>query len=169
MFAFILCVLLAIDPVHSRAQFSVQHVFVERVTGTVPIVRGTIDLPPGSFVPSHVSAQLDATHLHTDDPDRDASLSGSEWFDTKTYPTWTFESTKIVPATGGFTMTGTLTIHGVAQNETLAVTSLGTADHPHYRATCEIDRHAFGMETTHLDPVIGNSVDVILNIVTAIQ
>lgn len=168
MFAFILGVLLAIDPAHSSAQFAVEHIFVEHVTGTVPIVRGSIDLPVGSDVPANVSAQLDATRLHTDDSDRDAALTGGDWFDTKTYPTWTFQSTKIIPAPGGFTMTGNLTIHGVTQSETLAVASVGTAEHPHYHATCRIDRHAFGMKIVRMDPVIGNPVDVTLDI-TAIR
>lgn len=165
MLAFILGVVLAIDPAHSTALFSVEHVFVEHVTGTVPIVRGSIELPPGSMVPTNVSAQLDATRFHTDDSDRDAALTGGDWFDTKTYPTWTFQSTKITPTSGGgFTMIGNLTIHGVTQSETLAVTSVGTSEQPHYHATCKIDRHAFGMKIVQLDPVIGNPVDVTLDI-----
>ncbi len=164
MLPFILGVLLAIDPVHSTAQFSVEHVFVEHVTGTVPILRGSIDVPTGSQIPTSINAQLDATHLHTGDPDRDASLQSADWFDVKTYPTWSFESTKITPSPGGFTMTGTLTVHGVAQPETLSVTTSGTSDHPHYHATCRIDRHAFGMKINRMDAVIGNPVDVTLDI-----
>ncbi len=166
MLGFVLGVVLAIDPAHSTAQFSVTHVFVEHVSGTVPILRGSIDLPPGSTVPTSVTADLDAAHLHTDDPDRDASLTGQDWFDTKSYPTWTFASTKITPTAGGFTMTGVLTIHGVSQPESLLVTTDGTAEHPHYRATCNIDRHAFGMKTTPLDRAIGNPVDVTLDVTT---
>lgn len=164
MIAFVLGVLLAIDPARSSAQFAVEHIFVEHVTGTVPILRGTVDLPSRAQIPTSINAQLDATRLHTDDPDRDAALMSGDWFDTKTYPTWTFESTKITPAAGGFTMTGTLTIHGVAQPETLNVLTTGTAERPHYRATCSIDRHAFGMKINKLDAVIGNPVDVSLDI-----
>lgn len=169
MLAFILGVVLAIDPAHSTAQFSVEHVFVEHVNGTVPIVRGSIDLAQGSDVPTSVNAQLDATRLHTDESDRDAALTGGDWFDTKNYPTWTFQSTKITPAPGGFIMVGLLTIHGIAQSETLSVSSVGTAERPHYRAICKIDRHAFGMKIVQLDPVIGNPVDVTLDIFTAIR
>ena len=165
MFGFLFAVVLAIDPAHSTAQFSVTHVFVEHVIGTVPILHGNIDLPPGSTIPTSVTAQLDAAHLHTDDPDRDASLMSDDWFDTKTYPTWSFTSTKIVPATNGFTMNGMLSIHGVSQPETLTVITTGTAEHPHYRATCHIDRHAFGLKITKLDPAIGNPVDVTLDVV----
>lgn len=166
MLGVVLAIILAIDPTHSSAQFSVTHVFVEHVTGTVPILRGSIDVPPGSTVPTSVTAELDATQLHTDDPDRDGSLTSADWFDTKTYPTWTFASTKITQATDGFTMIGLLTIHGVSQPETLQVTTTGTAEHPHYRATCRVDRHAFGMKTTPLDPAIGNPADITLDIST---
>ena len=61
-------------------------------------------------------------------------------------------------------MDGLLTIHGVARNEHLDVTVAGTPAHPSYRATGTIDRHAFGMPVTRLDPVIGGSVDVILDV-----
>jgi polyisoprenoid-binding protein YceI len=164
MLSLILGVLLAIDPSHSSAQFSVEHVFVEHVTGTVPILRGTIDLPSGSLIPVRVNAALDASHLHTDDSDRDAALQSTDWFDTKTYPTWTFASTKITPTATGFTMDGTLTVHGVSQPETLNVSASGTNERPHYRATCRIDRHAFGMKINRMDAVIGNPVDVMLDI-----
>ena len=160
----ILGVLLAIDPGKSSATFSVSHIFVERVEGTVPIVTGTIDLPDGSTVPTRVEATLDPTRLHTDEPDRDAALRGSQWFDTERFPIWTFASTMIVTTAAGFTMEGILTIHGVSQLERLDVVTRGTRDRPTYRAIARIDRHAFGMEKTRLDPVIGNVVDVTLDI-----
>lgn len=155
----------AIDAQKSKAQFSVQHVYVERVVGTVPIAGGTVVLAGGSPLPLKVTAVLDATQIRTGDDDRDGVLQTPEWFDTKKYPTWTFASTKISPAGDqSFTMEGLLTIHGVTQSERLDVSIGGTPSHPVYHATAEIDRHAFGMATTRLDPVIGNQVDVTLDI-----
>lgn len=164
MIALLLGILLSIDPAHSSARFSVEHIFVEQVSGVVPILRGTVDLPAGTLVPTSVTAQLDATRLRTGDDDRDGVLQTADWFETKAFPTWTFASTKIVPAAKGFTMTGLLTIHGVAQSETLDVTVSGTPEHPHYHASAHVDRHAFGIKGNRLDPVIGNPVDVVLDI-----
>jgi polyisoprenoid-binding protein YceI len=164
MLHLLLGVVFAIDPAHSKAQFSVQHIFVERVTGTVPIVSGTIDVPSGSSIPTRVCAVLDPTRFHTDEPDRDAAMQTPQWFDTKRFPTWSFTSTNIVPNGKGFTLDGLLTIHGVTQPERLTVTIAGDAQHPVYHATGEIDRKAFGMSVTRLDPVIGNPVDVTLEI-----
>ncbi len=154
-----------IDPAHSKAQFSIQHIFVERVIGTVAVRSGSVAFASGSDVPTSVTAELDPSRIHTDEPDRDASLEGPDYFDVKAFPTWSFVSTRIVktgPQT--FEMDGTLTMHGVGNPEQFAVTIGGTSADPVYHATATIDRHAFGMKGTRLDPVIGNTADVTLDV-----
>jgi polyisoprenoid-binding protein YceI len=138
---------------------------VSRVTGTVPIVSGSVSLPPGDVIPVSVSAMLDATKLRTDEPDRDASLASSDYFDTKAFPAWTFVSTKITRSGArAFAMEGLLTMHGVTQPEHLDVTVSGDATLPVYHAVGHVDRRAFGMKGTRLDPVIGTIADVTLEI-----
>jgi polyisoprenoid-binding protein YceI len=155
----------AIDPAKSKAQFSIRHIFVEHVTGSVPIASGAVTLAPGSTIPAGVSAVLDATRISSGDPDRDGSLESPDYFDTKKFPTWTFASSKI-EATGpaSFVVDGTLTIHGVTQPERLEVSVSGTPARPQYHAVGSIDRHAFGMKGTRLDPAIGDQADVTLDI-----
>lgn len=164
MFGLLVGAILLIDPAQSTATFSVQHIFVDRVEGKVPIQRGTVTVPDGSFVPTHVSAVLDATKLKTDDDDRDGVLQTSDWFDTKSFPTWTFESTQITPTAEGFIMTGMLTIHGVTREEVLNVAASETRAGRLYHATGKVDRHAFGLKRTQLDPAIGSFVDITLDI-----
>jgi polyisoprenoid-binding protein YceI len=156
----------AIDAAKSSAQFSVAHIWVERVTGTVPILSGAVLLEPGAVVPQSVSAVLDATHITTGEPDRDRSLESADFFDAAKFPQWTFTSTRIAPTgPAAFEMDGDLTIHGVTQPQRLDVTVIGDPLHPGYRAKAKIDRHAFGMSQTRLDPTIGNTVDITLDIV----
>jgi len=156
----------AIDPAKSKAQFSIQHVFVEHVTGTIPIRSGVVDVPAGSVIPVRATAVLDATKFNTGDSDRDGSLTSQDYFDTKKFPTWTFTSTKITPTgPASFGMDGLLTMHGVTQPEHLDVTVRGDAGHPVYRALGHIDRRTWEMKGTRLDPVIGNVADVTLDIV----
>lgn len=155
----------AIDPAHSKAKFSVAHIWVERVAGTVPIVSGSVQLRAGSLIPTAAAAVLDATRIDTGEPDRDRSLESPDFFDVKRYPQWTFASTKIVPrSANAFEMEGDLTIHGVTQPERLDVTVSGSLDDPIFHATAHVDRHAFGMATTRLDPVIGSTADVTLDV-----
>jgi polyisoprenoid-binding protein YceI len=155
----------AIDPSKSTAQFSVSHIWVERVVGTVPIVSGSVTAAPNSSVPAAATAVLDPTRLKTDEPDRDDALRSPDFFDVKTYPTWTFTSTRVIPqGNNAFLLDGNLTIHGVTQPERLDVTVSGDAAHPIYHAVGHVDRHAFGMRRTRLDPTIGQVVDVTLDV-----
>lgn len=155
----------SIDVSTSKASFCVSHIWVERVCGTVPIESGTVTLAPASSLPSSVSATLDATRIASGEPDRDASLRSPDFFDTQRFPQWTFTSTKVLPrADGTFEVDGELTMHGVTHPEKLGVSVSGDATHRRYHATAEIDRHAFGMPVTRLDPTIGGTVDVTLDV-----
>jgi polyisoprenoid-binding protein YceI len=157
--------LLAIDTARSTAQFSVSHIWVQNVTGTIPIESGTVVLPRGSLIPIGVTATLDPGGVKTDSGDRDAALRSSDFFDAQRFPTWTFTSTKILArGQSAFEIDGNLTLHGVTQPERLEVTVGGDSEDPVYHATAEIDRHAFGMAITRLDPVIGSTVDVTLTV-----
>jgi polyisoprenoid-binding protein YceI len=156
----------SIDPTRLTAQFSIEHIFVEHVTGTVPIVSGSVTLEAGSLIPTSATALLDASKLLTGDPDRDASLGSADYFDTRKFPTWVFASTAIQPlGPAAFGTDGLLTIHGVTQPEHLDVSVHAQGDALVYHAVGHIDRHAFGMRGTRLDPVIGDAADVTLDIV----
>jgi polyisoprenoid-binding protein YceI len=155
----------AIDPALSHATFSVQHIWVQRVTGSVPMISGSVTLANESRVPTSVEAVLDATRVDTGEPDRDRSLESPDFFDAQRYPRWMFASTRIVPqGANAFEMDGDLTIHGVTQPERVKVTVGGSVADPVYHANTQIDRHAFRMATTRLDPAIGTTVDVTLDI-----
>ena len=53
----------AVDVAHSTATFTVSHVFVEHVSGTVPIVSGTVTLRPGSPIPVTIIAVLNPAKM----------------------------------------------------------------------------------------------------------
>lgn len=154
-----------IDVSRSEARFSVAHIWVDHVSGTIPIVSGTVALASGSLIPTSATAVLDATRISTGEPDRDKSLESSDFFDAGRFSHWTFTSTAIVAKDSrSFEMDGNLTMHGVTQREVLNVTASGTPDDPRYRATGEVDRHAFGMSVTRLDPTIGGMVEITLEV-----
>jgi polyisoprenoid-binding protein YceI len=135
------------------------------VTGSIPILSGSVEIPAGSTIPLGASATLDATKIDSGDRDRDRSLEGPDYFDAQRFPTWTFTSTRVVPGTAGaFGMDGTLTIHGVAQPVHLDVTVRGDAANPVYHAVGRVDRRGFGMKGTRLDAVIGTTADITLDV-----
>lgn len=154
-----------VDVARSHVSFSVTHLFVSHVSGSVPVLSACIVLPKDSALPSSVSATLDPTRVDTRDPDRNDSLQGPDWFDTKRFPTWSFASTSIVPNTGGaFTANGMLTVHGVAAPVTLDVKTMRGLPNPAYHAVGHVDRHVFGMKTTPIDGTIGSDVQLSLDL-----
>jgi polyisoprenoid-binding protein YceI len=155
-----------IDVSRSTAKFTIGHLWVEHVTGSVPILKGQVILGSDGLIPTRVSAVVDATKIDTNEPDRDRDLRSNDFFETDKYPMWTFTSTRIGPESStAFEMDGDLTIHGVTQPEHFSVSVTGTPARPAYHALTKIDRRVFGMAVTRLDSTIGDTADVTLDIV----
>ena len=155
----------AVDPAKSKVQFSVQHIFVERVVGTVPIASATLTLAGESPIPTAVNAVLDASKVVTGEPDRDGSLQSPDFFDTQEVSDVdVHQHEDRARGTDAFGCDGTLTVHGITAPEHLDVTIHGDAAHPVYHAVGRLDRRAFKMAVTRLDPVIGTTVDLVLDI-----
>jgi polyisoprenoid-binding protein YceI len=149
----------------SHANFSVQHLLIDRVNGSVPIVSAAITLGADGLTPTSVEATLNPARINTGDDDRDGNLTGSDWFDTKKFPLWTFKSNSVVAsADGTYAIAGMLTIHGVGVPVTLATSLVRKAPHPLYHATTTVDRHAFGMVVTRTDALVGNDVTISLDV-----
>jgi polyisoprenoid-binding protein YceI len=157
----------AVDVKASHATFAVQHALIERVTGSVPIVAANVTLSANGTTPVAVDATLDPAHINTGDGDRDGDLIGSDWFDTKKFPLWTFKSSRVTPnADGTFGIAGVLTVHGVGVPITLAGSLVHGEPHPAYHATATVDRHAFGMVVTRTDALVGNEITIVLDVQT---
>jgi len=156
----------AVDTAASKVGFSISHVFVEHVNGTIPIASGTAAFSGDSPIPSSVTMTLDATKVSTGDPDQTGCIQGPDYFDVKKFPTWTFASTKITPhGASSFGIDGTLTMHGVAQPEHFEVTIQNASGRQTYHVVGQIDRHVFGMKGSRLDPAIGGIADVTMDVV----
>ncbi len=153
-----------LDAAHSRAAFSVAHVYVSHVGGSVPVQSGSVVLAAGSAVPIRIEATLDPKRLHTDDPDRDDDLQGPDWFDTARCPTWTFASTSVTAGPDDtFVANGTLSVHGVSQPIALQGKTVRGLPNPVYHAVGHASRHAFGMRKTAMDGLIGDDVEITID------
>lgn len=158
----------ALDAARSHAKFSVAHIYVQHVTGSVPIAGGTVAFAPGSTLPAKIAATLDARRVDTGNADRDEDLQGPDWFETRKFPTWTFASTAIRAATNGaFAVDGLLTIHGVPQAVVLSATPAGANGRTAYHAVTTVNRRLFGMKVTPIDALLGTDVEIVLDVVLA--
>lgn len=159
----------SVDPVHSTAQFTARHFGIVPVIGTIPIVKASVQLNPGSQIPVAVSAVLDATKLDTHDDRRDSDLRSDHYFNVAVTPNIEFTSTKIEGTDPNqFTIAGNLTMRGQTHAIALNAKVVGSGKSPRgrsivaYAATATIDRTLWGMSYGPL--IVGNSVDLSLNV-----
>ncbi len=139
-----------IDPSHSEAGFTTRHAGIAKVRGSVAITEGTI-VVGDDLATSSVTAVLDPATIDTRDANRDGHLRSGDFFDTESFPTWTFVSTSVAAKGGDFVVTGDLTVHGVTRSVELDLEFNGTATDPFgnaragFSATTEISRKDFGL------------------------
>jgi polyisoprenoid-binding protein YceI len=110
-----------IDPAHSSVHFSVRHMMLSNVRGEFAKLTGTIKYDPDNPSNSSVEVTIDAASISTRDAQRDTHLKSADFLDVEKFPTLTLKSKKITPKSGGGTITGDLTIHGVTREVTLDV------------------------------------------------
>ena len=115
---------------HSEATFSVRHL-ITKVRGRFSEFAGTIAFDAAAPEQSTVRFTIQAASIDTNQKDRDAHLRSADFFETDTYKTITFESTKIVKQSADtYAVTGNFTVRDVTREITLPVTFLGTAKDP---------------------------------------
>ena len=157
-----------VDPVHSTAQFTARHFGIVPVIGTIPILRASVELDPGSQIPVAVSAELDASKVDTHNDHRDSDLRSAHYFNVTETPTIKFVSTKVTGTDPThFTIAGDFTMHGQTHPVTLSAQVVASGKTPRgrsivaYAATATIDRTQWGM--TYGPLVVGNNVDLSIN------
>jgi len=109
------------DPAHTNVHFSVRHMMISNVRGEFTSVKGTVLFDPNNLQASKVEAEIDASSIHTREPQRDAHLKSPDFLDIAKYPQITFRSTKIERDGEGFRIEGDLTIHGTTRPVVLQV------------------------------------------------
>jgi polyisoprenoid-binding protein YceI len=165
-----------IDPVHSVAEFKVKHMMISNVKGQFTSLQGALTLDETDVTRSRIEATIDATSIHTRDPQRDAHLKSPDFFDVERFPTLTFASKSIArDANGELALTGELTMHGVTRPVTFTVDGPSAAHKDPWgnvkigaSATTVIHRKDFGLtwnaalETGGL--LVGDDVTITLDI-----
>jgi polyisoprenoid-binding protein YceI len=140
-----------IDPSHSGASFTVRHMFT-KVRGRFTDLSGTIETEGNSFINGHVSVEINADSIDTNDAQRDGHLRTNDFFGTGDNPSITFRSTSVTPRSDNqFMIHGDLTIRGITRPVTLDAEYEGGGKTPFgtevasWSARTEIDRKDFDL------------------------
>lgn len=158
----------AIDPSHTNVLFRLAHLGYSGYMGRFNKIEGKIELDPKDLTKTSLDVTIDAASVDVNHEKLANEIKDKEVFDTATYPTITFKSTKLEQkdATHG-TVTGDLTFHGVTKPVTLDVTLNGVGNHPMnqkpmlgFSATGTIKRSDFGVSKWL--PMVGDQVQLII-------
>jgi polyisoprenoid-binding protein YceI len=155
------------DKAHSEVDFSILHMSLSKVHGRLGISGGQILWNEADVTKSTVNMTIDANSVDTGVPPRDTDIKSSSLFDTTQFPTATFQSTSVAKTANGLTVNGNLTLHGVTKPVVLQVEGpMGPVpgmDHkPHsgFSATTTISRTAFGIGSKYPTAVLGDDVQL---------
>ena len=170
-----------IDPNHSEADFSIKHLAISTVHGSMHGVTGTVHFDPADISKMSVEATIDVSTVDTGVAARDTHLKSADFFETAKFPSMSFKSTSVVKAGDHYDLKGELTMHGVTKPVTLRLDPPSKAlignpgrdgkvlEHRGFMATTTINRKEFGLlwdgkPTSAGDAVLGDDVKVEIDI-----
>ena len=163
-----------VDTAHSAAGFSVKHLLVSTVRGTLGPIKGTIDYDGKSLDSLKADITIDVTAVNTGTEGRDKDLKSPNFFDVAQFPTATFKSKRAVTdGAGKFKLIGDLTMHGVTKEITLTVEgpSAPLKQGQNLRvgasATAMINRRDWGLQYSRMvevTPMVGDEVQITIDL-----
>ncbi len=144
-----------IDPDHSVAGFTIRHLMIANIRGTLTGITGTILFDPAGIESSSVEASVPVAGISTGNKKREEHLMTADFFDAGRFPVMTFRSTS-VEKTGSnrCKITGDLTLRGVKRSVTMEAEYFGPIKGPAdlggettmgFSASLMINREDFGI------------------------
>jgi polyisoprenoid-binding protein YceI len=163
-----------IDPRHTSIVFSVGHAGLSFTYGMFMRSAGGYVIDKEIPANSQFKLEIQADSLFTNDQERDEHLKSPDFFNTKQFPTITFESTsceKTTTTEGNveYQLIGTLTMHGVPRQIKFPLQMLADGAGPRGdRRTgffCQLDlkRSEFGMKNLLEKNIVGDAVSVTIS------
>lgn len=157
----------ALDPVHTRVLFAIEHAGFSKALGTVSGSTGTLVFDPDDWRSARLQARVPLQRLDLGDEKWNRAALAHNLLDGARYPEAQFVSTRIEPIDAQHAkVIGQLTLHGVTREVTLDVTLNAVKRHPlppfrrtaGFSATTTLQRADFGIDAW--PSVIGGTVEL---------
>jgi polyisoprenoid-binding protein YceI len=151
---------------HSHITFTITHLAVSDVDGSFKDFDATIKAARPDFSDAVVEFVAKTASISTGDDNRDKHIKSADFFDVLVFPDLTFRSSSIKPAAKGhYTLTGSLTLHGVTKPVSFDMFYRGTVTDPQtnlpdagFVATGIIKRSDFGFAPKFGSPLLSDEV-----------
>lgn len=162
-----------LDASHSSVLFSVKHMMVTNVRGSLQVTAGSLTLNDKTGLPTKVEGTVDAKSINTLHTKRDKHLRAEDFLFTEKFSTLTFVSKKVKKSGKQIKVTGDLTLRGKTKSVTFvgdltpAITGAWGKPRRGLSATTTINRQDFGVawsKTFDGGLVVGNDVQITLEL-----
>lgn len=157
----------ALDPVHTRVMFAVEHAGFSKALGTVSGSTGTLVFDPDDWRVAQLEVSVPLIRVDLGDEKWNRAALANNLLDADHHPVATFVSTRVESIDAQHaSVYGMLTLHGVAKEIKLDVTFNVLKRHPlppfrrtaGFSATTMLSRKAFGIDAW--PSVIGDRVEL---------
>jgi polyisoprenoid-binding protein YceI len=157
----------ALDPVHTRVQFAIDHAGFSRALGTISGTTGTLRFDPDDWTTASLQADVPLTRLDLGDDTWNRATLARSLLDAERHPVARFVSTCIEPLSAEQARVhGQLQLRGVTRDVVLDVRLNALKRHPlppfrrtaGFSATTSLSRADFGI--TSWQSVIGDRVEL---------
>ncbi|CTP85936.1 hypothetical protein XTPLMG728_1056 [Xanthomonas translucens pv. poae] len=157
----------ALDPVHTRVLFAIEHAGFSKALGTVSGSTGTLAFDPDDWRSARLDARVPLQRLDLGDDKWNRAALAHNLIDGERFPEARFVSTRIEPIDATHAkVVGILTLHGVSREIALDVTLNALKRHPlppfrrtvGFSATATLQRADFGIDAW--PSVIGAAVEL---------
>lgn len=163
----------AIDPVHTRIAFAIDHLGFSKSLGTFSHPSGSLWLDPDDLASARIDVSIDIASLDLGDADWRDRMLKRDYFDIKKHATARFVSTSVEPTSATTARVhGNLTLRGSTHPVTLDVTLNKHGRHPltfrttaGFSATATLQRSDFGMDDNLR--TVGDRVDLRIEVEAA--
>ncbi|MGE5409529.1 MAG: YceI family protein [Clostridiales bacterium] len=121
----------ALDPAHSRLEFSAKHMVISSVKGHFDSYNVNVHTDGDDFKTAEIEVTIDAGSINTGNKDRDNHLKSDDFFNAEKYPSMTFKASLVRQIDEEhYTVVGYLTIRGISKPIELNVEYGGTVNDP---------------------------------------
>jgi len=161
----------ALDPVHTRVQFAIDHAGFSKAIGTVSGSTGTIVFDPDDWSTARVEVSIPIARVDLGDAKWNQATLARNLLDGERHPVATFVSTRIEPIDAQRAIVhGDLTLRGETREVALQVVLNGLKRYPlppfrrtvGFSATAALSRAEFGIDAWK--SVIGDAVELRLEV-----
>jgi polyisoprenoid-binding protein YceI len=160
-----------LDGVHSNLGFSILHLSISDIKGTVQLKTGSISAPEEGFSDATIAIEVDMTSIDTDNDQRDEHLKTADFFETSKFPTAIFQSKSFIKNDdGNYTITGNLTLHGITKPVSFTAiikTALNPMDNKPiagFKVMGSIKRSDFNISSSTPEAILSDAVGLEANL-----